>query len=410
MTAERVLAGAAAAGTRSPGPARVARAGEVLDLVRRGTATTTSELAAAMGLARSTVAERVELLVDRGLLVAQDELVTRRGRPPTVLAFNPRAGVVLTAQLGMSGARVGVADLGGDLLATRAVDVEIGVGPDDVLALLEREFGRALEQAGETREQVFGIGVGLPGRVELETAPGVGTSATRPWRRYPIDERLAAAFGVPVVVGRGVSLLALAEHRAFWPSSTVLLGVKVGSVVECGIVVDGRIVAGGDNLAGEIGHTPVAGSDALCACGNRGCLNAVAGGSALARYLAAQGHHAESARDVARLAQDGVVLAGQTVREAGRHIGEVLAGAVNLLNPDVITVWGYLADAGDQLFAGMRETIYRSGVPAATHHVRLEHARLGDDAGIRGAAITVIEEVLRPESVDQYVLATAAGS
>lgn len=406
MTSSRTAPGVASV-ARLPAPARVARAGEVLDLVRRGEATTTTQLASAMGLARSTVAERVELLIDRGLVVAQGDLVPRRGRPPTVLAFNSRAGVVLTAQLGMSGARVGVSDLAGEMLTTRSADIDIGVGPEKVLTLVEKEFDRALEQVGESRTSVFGIGVGVPGRVELETAPGVGATATRPWRHYPIDRRLAMAFGVPVFVGRGVSLLAIAEHRAFWPSVSVLLGVKVGTVIECGIVVDGRIVAGGDGLAGEIGHTPVMGSDALCACGNRGCLNAVAGGAALARYLASEGHDVETARDVALLAQEGVGLAGQTVREAGRQIGEVLAGAINLLNPDVITVWGYLADAGEQLFAGMRETIYRSGVPAATHHVRLEHARLGDDAGIRGAATTVIEEVLRPESVDQYILATA---
>jgi predicted NBD/HSP70 family sugar kinase len=391
---------ASATPLRTLAPARVARAGEVLQLIRRGSASTISELAGTMRLARSTISERVDLLVELGLVMPQGEVVLGRGRPATALAFNGAAGVVLTAQLGMSGIRVGVSDLAGTILVTRSADVEIGLGPDEVLSRLEAELDRALDDAGRTREHVFGIGI--PGRIELETAPGIGSS--RPWREFPIEQRLTSAFGVPAVVGRGTSLLSVAEHHDFHPDADVLLGVKAGTVIECGVVIDGRIIPGRGGLVGEIGHTPVAGSDALCVCGNSGCLNAVAGGAALVRSLTGQGYPVDSARDVAVLAQEGVVAAGQAVREAGRQIGEVLAGAVNLLNPDVIVVWGYLADAGEQLFAGIRESLYRDGVPAATQHLALERARLGDDAGIRGAATTVIEQVLSPAQVDQLVL------
>lgn len=390
-------------------PARVARAGEALQLVRRGTASTIGDLATQMHLARSTVNERVDLLLDLGLLRPEGEVVVGRGRPAMSLRFGGDAGVVLAAQLGMSGLRVGVSDLGGRILVARSVDVEIGRGPQEVLTRLEAEFGHALEEAGRTREDVFGIGLGIPGRIELETAPGVGGSS-QPWREQVFEERLAETFGVPTVVGRGTALLTMAEYHDHHPQTEVLLGVKVGTVIECGVVVAGRVLAGGGGLAGEIGHTPVANSDALCVCGNSGCLNAVAGGAALARGLTAQGYPVDSAREVARLAQEGVVAAGQAVRESGRRIGEVLAGAVNLLNPDAIVVWGYLADAGEQLFAGLRESLYRVGVPAATQRLVLEPARLGDDAGIRGAITVALEEVLTPARIDRYILERRSGA
>lgn len=356
-----------------------------------------------MGLARSTVAERIELLVSNGLLVASDDRSQGRGRPSKLLQFNAQAGLVLAAHVGMSGTRVGVTDLEGNVLTSQTVDIDITLGPEVVLGRIEKEFEDALRRANASRTDVFGLGVGVPGRVELETAHGAPGSA-RGWDHYPIAGRLADAYAAPVYVDQDVNLLAIAEHRVRWPEAEVLLAVKVGTVIGSGIVIGGRLVRGGSGLAGEIGHTRVPSRNAECACGNRGCLNAVAGGGALVLALAGQGLAVASTRDVVRLALDGVVLAGQAIRQAGREIGEVLAGAINLLNPDVITVWGYLADAGDQLFAGMRESIFRSGVPASTQHVRLERSSLGEDAGIRGAATTVIEQALLPDAVDRYVL------
>ncbi len=384
---------------------RLSRSGEALELIRTGRATTISELAAAMSVARSTVNDRVEVLLRRGLVLPHGEVGLGRGRPASVFAFNPDAGVVLSAQIGMSGLRVGVYDLASEPLATESTDIPVSEGPGAVLDVLESAFDAQLTSVGRTRADVLGVGIGIPGRIELETAREGGSAAARPWIAYPIQERLAETYAAPVSVGRGVSLLAMAEHRAFHPEASVLLGLKVGTVVECGIVIDGRIVAGGSGLAGEIGHTPVPGADTVCVCGNQGCLNAVAGGGALAHQLSAKGYPVGSARDVADLAQQGVVDAGQAVREAGRQIGAVLAGTVNLLNPDVIVVWGYLADAGDQLFAGIQESLYRMGVPAATRHLQIEYTRLGADAGIRGAAVSTNEDVLSAANIDRLLAA-----
>lgn len=390
-----------------PAPARLARTGEVLDLVRRRQAGTTSELADVMGLARSTVAERVDLLLGHRLLIPSIEATPRRGRPPTVFVFNARAGVTLAAQVGMSGARVAVTDLDGGVLWSQTVQMKIERGPEVVLAKLEKEFDRALAEIGETRVRVHGIGVGVPGQVELATAGDPGDSAYRPWIDFPITAHLTAAFGVPVFVDRDVSLLAMGEHRAFWPDAESYLCVKVGTVIGCGIVTNGSLVRGSDGVAGQIGHTQVSGSDADCACGNRGCLNAIAGGAALARRLELLGHQAVGARDVARLAQSNVPDAVQAVRNAGRDIGRVLADLINVLNPQVVSFWGYLADAEQPFLAGMRESIYRYAVPAATAHLKLERARLGDDAGILGAAMMVVEHTLQPAAVDRYVTEVA---
>ncbi len=386
----------------TPSQARIARSGEVLELVRRSSTTTTAEIAASMGVARSTVADRLDRLLDAGLIVADDARVLGRGRPVRPLRFNAIAGVVLVAQLGLSGSRVGVTDLDGSVLTSRTIDLDLADGPESVLPRIESEWRDALGRSGHASAAIFGIGLGVPGPVEFAR---VTRTIDHPWTDRPLADRLTATWSVPVVVDHDVNLLALAEHRANHRDAEVLLALKVGTALGCGVVVRGQVVRGGAGLAGEIGHTRVAGSDALCACGNRGCLAAVASGAAIVRILREQGVDVGSARDVARVAAAGDVPAAQAVRGAGREIGEVMAAAINLLNPDAIIVWGYLADAGDHLLAGMRERIYRSAVPGGSASVRLERASLGDDAGIRGAAATVIERILTPEAVDRLVTA-----
>lgn len=404
--AELGLAGAAP--RRASTVSRVDRVGEVLNLVRTGSARTLTELAASMGLARSTVGQRVDRLVLHGLLRTADDVSTQRGRPPTVLEFNADAGVVLVAHLGMSGARAAATDLSGTILADAAVSAPISSGPETVFDRLEAEFDRLLGAAGRDRDDVLGIGIGLPGAIELSTARPAGDAAAPSWDDYPIASRLSSGFGAPTLIDNDLNALALGEQRACWPDADVLLCLKVGTVIGCGIVVCGQAVRGAQSLSGEIGHTWVPGKDAPCLCGNVGCLNAVAGGGALAAALSAQGLPTAHASDVARLAREGVPAAVQAVRAAGRDIGEVLAGAVNLLNPGVIAVWGYLAEAEEPLFAGIRETVYRRSLPAATRTLQLVRARLGDNAGVRGAAMMVIDDILAPDAVDRYVAGSTA--
>ena len=190
----------------------------------------------------------------------------------------------------------------------------------------------------------------------------------------------------------------------------MFLCVKVGTAIACGVVVDGAVVRGAQSTAGEIGHTRVYGRDVPCWCGNVGCLDAVAGGGALAASLTARGLPCSSARDVARFASSGVPEAVQLVRAAGRDIGEVLSGAINLLNPSAIAFWGYLAEAEEPLFAGLHETIYQRSLPAVTRSLTLARTRLGDDTGTLGAAMMVIEEVLSEEVIDGTSPAPAEAS
>ena len=228
------------------------------------------------------------------------------------------------------------------------------------------------------------------------------------WDGYRVADRLADHFGAPTLVDNDVNIMALGEHWKAWRAYDHLLFVKVGTGIGCGIITDGRIHRGAQGAAGDIGHIHVPGNEEICRCGNRGCLEAVAGGGAMAARLRADGIAAENSRDVVRHVRDGRPEAMQLVRQAGRELGEVLAASVNFFNPGVIVIGGDIAHADEHLLAGVREVVYQRAVPLGTRSLRIVRSALDDRAGVIGAAVMVIEHVLAPEAIDRMLANAAA--
>ena len=383
-------------------PSTPTSAGALLQLIREDVAVTRADLARVTGLARSTVAQRVDALLEKGLVHDTGGSVSTGGRPPAVLAFNRDAGVVLVADLGATHSRVAVSDLVGTPLAERTSDLDIALGPEAALTWVIDRFEELLDDIGRPREEVLGIGLGVPGPVEFASGRPVNPPIMPGWDDFPIPEWFAGRYGAPVLVDNDVNIMARGEHRMHWRETEHLLLIKVGTGIGCGIVADGHIHRGARGAAGDIGHIRATSrEDVVCRCGNIGCLEAIAGGQALADALSAEGEDASRSRDVVRLVLNGHPGAIRKVRDAGRTLGEVLAGTVNFFNPAVIVLGGDIAEAHAQLLAGVREGIFSRSLPLATRDLRIVPSRLGDRAGVIGAAILAIEHVLSPDAVDR---------
>jgi predicted NBD/HSP70 family sugar kinase len=383
-------------------------AGALLRLIRDGQASTRAELVALTGLARSTVAQRMDALLAQRLVVPAGGSVSTGGRPPQMFAFNRDAGVVLAADLGATHSRLAITDLGGEVLVEDAQEIAISEGPEAVLSWLEKTFDGLLDQVGRAHSDVRGVGVGVPGPVEFATGTPVAPPIMPGWDGYRVSDRLADHFGAPTLVDNDVNIMALGEHWKAWRAYDHLLFVKVGTGIGCGIITDGRIHRGAQGAAGDIGHIHVPGNEEICRCGNRGCLEAVAGGGAMAARLRSLDIEAQNSRDVVRHVRDGRPEAMQLVRQAGRELGEVLAASVNFFNPGVIVIGGDIAHADEHLLAGVREVVYQRAVPLGTRSLRIVRSALDDRAGVIGAAVMVIEHVLAPDVVDRMLAAAAS--
>jgi predicted NBD/HSP70 family sugar kinase len=376
--------------------------GEVLALIRDGRASTRSEVMDVTGLSRSTVMQRLGVLLAAGLLrEAPGSDRSSGGRPPTSLAFNEQVGVVLAADLGARHGRLAVCDLAGESLAEREEPLRIADGPGPVLDWLGERFDDLLGEAGRAHADVLAMGVGVPGPVEVATGRPVSPPIMPGWDGHPVAAELGERFQAPVRLERDVNAMALGEHRRHWPQLRHMLFVKVATGIGAGIISDGQLLRGGHGRAGDIEHIrAITPSDVLCTCGNRGCIGALASGSAIVRQLREAGVKAASSADVVALVGAGHVEATHRVREAGRLLGAALAAVVAVVAPTVVVIGGELAEASETLLAGIRESVYQRSSPRATEQLRILTSRLGPRAGVVGATTLALEHVLEPASVE----------
>ncbi|MEV6170316.1 ROK family protein [Streptomyces sp. NPDC051954] len=389
-----------------------ASAGELLELVRSGRATTRGALQQVTGLSRATVGQRLDRLFRAGWLregAGGPVDSPLGGRPSITLEFDDEHAVVLSADLDTRHARAAVLSLTGEILAEHSGTLVIEDGPDAVLGELGHWFAELLEKAGHQAGEVCGIGLAVPGPVDSDTGRVVQPPIMPGWDGHDIRGRLARAFtehtgaaAVPVLVDNDANLMAYGEQRTGYPDCSAFVLVKVSTGIGAGVVVDGSLYRGVDGGAGDLGHIRV-GAEALCRCGSYGCLAAVASGGAVARRLAEAGVPAASGSDVRDLLASGHPEAAALARDAGRAVGDVLATVVTLLNPGVLMIAGDLA--GTPFLTGVRELLYQRALPRSTAHLDVVTSRLGERAGLVGAGVLVVEYLYAPERVEERLLA-----
>ncbi|HWJ65211.1 MAG TPA: ROK family protein [Nocardioides sp.] len=383
-------------------PRESASAGDLLALLRSGRASTRAELRALTGLSRTAVVARVNALAEAGLLQLGAELASTGGRPPGSLALNTAAGVVLAAAIGRSRSQVAVFDLGGTELSSSAVDHEVGAGPDDVMPGVAAHLRTLLDAARPTGlAPVLGIGVSLPGVVDPDRGVSVDTPVMAGWDGVPLAPYLADVADAPLFLANDADTLARSEYLGHATSFADLLVVKASTGIGLGVLAGGRIISGARGGAGDIGHTKI--PDAAgrpCRCGDVGCLETIAAGWALVARLREEGRTVDHVRDLVAQALVGDAEAKQLLRESGRHLGELLAVAINLLNPAAVVLGGDMAGAYDVYAAGVREAVYARSSALATRELQFLPSTYGDRAGLVGCAALALDEVLSPAAVD----------
>lgn len=369
---------------------------ELLGLIATERARTRAQLIAATGLSRSTLAKRLQLLLDANLIAEQDTAPSG-GRPSKLLTFNRSTGVTVGVDIGEDHTRVALTDLVPNVLIESTGAPDLTAGPDTVLAWVNAEITRLISELGRPSSDIVGICLGVPAPVDWKHGRIVGPSVMHGWDGYDIRAAIRRVHHTTVMIDNDVNLLGLAEYRRHFSDARYMLYVKAGTGIGSAIIAAGELYRGANGAAGDIGHVHLAGaSEPLCRCGNLGCVEAIAGGWALARDLRGHGMPAKTARDVVDLAQQGRPEAIQLLRQSGRIIGEAIVAAISLLDPDVLVLGGALSRAGDYLVTGVRELVYRRCLPLSTTNLRIETSRVdGEHAGVLGAAQLVIDRLLR---------------
>jgi glucokinase-like ROK family protein len=380
------------------------------------------ELARRLGLTRAAVSSIVSDLLTTGLIREAERINMRSGRPPTVLEINASRGIVVAVDFGATHLSVLVADLSARILEEVEIALDIQQGPKICLAEADRLVHEMLNKANLTLKDVLAIGVGVPGPLIAEVGMVISPPIMPGWDSYPIRSSLERLWGCPVSINNDAEMGVLGEWAAgAGRGERSLAYIKVGIGIGAGLLLDGQMYRGVTGSAGEIGHLTIDENGPLCTCGNHGCLEAFAGGRAIAqqaRDAVLKGQRTQlsaiqpidniTARDVGAAARRGDLISQQILTKAGTHIGIAIAGLVNLFNPSLVIIGGGVAQNGDIILEPMRQAVQRRSLPAATRAVRITTAMLGRRSSSIGAVIQALTVALHHVADRKEVMAIPA--
>ncbi|MGY1454339.1 ROK family transcriptional regulator [Streptomyces sp. SS8] len=364
----------------------------VVRAVRIAGSLTQAEIARTTGLSAATVSNIVRELKDNGTVEVTP--TSAGGRRARSVSLSGDAGIVVGVDFGHSHLRVAVGNLAHQVLAEESEPIDVDASASQGFDRAERLVERLIEVTGFRREKVIGLGLGVPGPIDVETGV-LGSSTILPgWAGTNPREELSSRLGVEVHVDNDANLGALGE--LVWGSgrgARDLAYIKVASGVGAGLVIDGQIYRGPGGTAGEIGHITLDESGPVCRCGNRGCLETFTA----ARYVLPLLHSSHgpdlTMPEMVRLARSGDLGCRRVVADVGRHVGSGVANLCNLLNPSRVVLGGDLAEAGELVLGPIRDSVSRYAIPSAARQLTVVPGALGGRAEVLGALALVLSEM-----------------
>ena len=375
-----------------------------LDLIRfSGAGMSRTDIAEQMGLTRAAVSLIVKELLESHVVQETESRSAPSGRPPIVLEINPDRGLVGAIDMGATHMTIAVADFAARIHQEAEIQFDIKDGPGVCLEKADISLRKMLEGQGLSISDLSATGMGVPGPVITEAGTVVAPPIMPGWDGYPIRTSLEKMRGCPVTLNNDAELGALGEWAyGAGRGEKNIAYIKVGTGVGAGLILNQQIYGGTMGAAGEIGHLTIDENGPLCDCGNRGCLEAFAGGNAIARQgqlLAKSGKRTLlsntpvnriTAVEVADAARRGDLRAQEILRRAGTYIGIAIAGLINLFNPSVVIIGGGVSQVGDILTVPIRQAVRERAMRASEQGVRITTGMLGRRSILIGAIVQAV--------------------
>lgn len=374
------------------------------DVLQQNRLLSRPNLAELIGLSRATVSVLMDELLRTGVAVEEGLGTSTGGRPPVMLRFNPRAAYALGARMRDHTWGIVITDLDAQVLHTHEAHI-LGDTPEAAVEALCQGV-HAITQAVDTDKILPAIGLGTPGLVDIRKGT-IKTAVDMGWVDVPIGAMVAERLEMEVLVANRSKVGALAE---FWHASERgvrdLIYISLGTGVAAGIVHKGELYIGANSSAGELGHVTILPNGPLCPCGNRGCLQQLVSGPAIANRARQKmrqqrasllhkqaGHYPEqvNAQMVFQAAADGDELALEIVRDTAIYLGIAVANLVNLFNPERIVVGGPVGQMSQMLLQPLQEEVHRRAMAYPLSAATITTSAVRPIAGAVGAAVLVLQ-------------------
>jgi glucokinase-like ROK family protein len=382
----------------------------VLDVLRRFAPLSRAELAAQTGLNRSTVSIIVNYLIEGGFVQETDLQTSRVGRPGMLLVLNPKGGCAVGVEIGVDFVSVILTDFIAQVLWRERVTLPAGASQITIIEQATDLTQKALERGAEQGLRPLGIGLGVPGLVDIHQGKLVFAPNLR-WENVPLRLMFSQIFSLPVFVENEANAAALGEFyfgAARGVANFIYLSAGIG--LGGGILIDGKLFRGSHGYAGEVGHMTVDPKGELCGCGKRGCWETQVGPRAVLRRvrrtisegaptllteLVQNDFESISFEHVVQAAQAQDPVALRALKEVGKYLGIGVVNLVNIFNPELIVLGGALNLASPVLLPEIEGTICENALRPACEGLRIAASAHGVDACVMGAIALVIDDILR---------------
>lgn len=381
----------------------------ILGVFRTQKTLSRARLANETGLNPSTVSSIISELINENLIRETDLIQASTGRPGRLLEINPEGGCALGIEINVDYIELLVTDFSANILWRQRKASNPETGQDGIMDQVLSQAKQAAEFIQANDSRLLGIGVGVPGMVDvagglLRLAPNLH------WENVPIRDILATYFDCPIYVENEANAAALGEYY-FGAVQNVkdFIYLSAGIGLGSGIVMDGKLFRGMFGFAGEAGHMTLDINGEMCGCGKRGCWETFVGPHAVEqRVRRSLGNGAKSVLhdmskgdlenivmdDVIQAAMAGDQIAKDALSEVAYYLGIGIANLVNLFNVEVIVLGGALNNASPLLLNDIERIVLENTLVPGREHLRIIPSAHGSDACIMGAITLVLDDIL----------------
>jgi glucokinase len=316
---------------------------------------------------------------------------------------------VVGVDLGGTKILAGLFDSSLECVGTVKVSTKSQRGLETVLSRIERCVRDAVDEADLSMKQVRGVGIGAPGAVDFSTGTVLFAPNLEGWKDVPLKKELEKTLGLPVFVENDGNIAVLGVHVAELKSKPRnVIGIFVGTGIGGGLIMNGDLFSGFNHTAGEIGHMIIDINGPKCGCGSRGCFEALASRTAIFQQIKAGvkdgektvltemlGEDLEDLRsgDLRKAMRRGDKFVGKVIEQVAEYIGIGVANLVNIFGPEVVVLGGGVMEAlADEMTSGILKNAKEHAMPGTLKNVEFIVSKLGDNAGITGAAVLARRE------------------
>jgi glucokinase len=320
-----------------------------------------------------------------------------------------KAEYIVGVDLGGTKVLAGVFKNSLECIGTAKVSTKAQRGVDKVIERIARCVQDAIDEADLTMKQVGGIGIGAPGAVDFGSGTVIFAPNMEGWKDVALKKELEKQLGVPVFVENDANISVLGVHVVELKAKPKhVVGIFVGTGIGGGLILNGELFSGANHTAGEIGHMVVDVNGPKCGCGNKGCFEALASRTAIFQQIKAGVKDGEKtlltemlgddlsdlrSGDLRKAIRRGDKFVDRVVEGAAEYIGIATANLVNVIGPEVVVLGGGVIEAlADEMMSVIVETANDYAMPGTMKDVDIVASKLGDNAGITGAAVLARRE------------------